>query len=189
MLILETCCRITCKMQKYTCLKYICVGWHVHRKKFWKTIQQISYLWEAGLDGKQSKRNKYIYLLYCDFYLSILNFYLFINIHLAMLCLSLGIQDLHSLLQYVGSLVSACKLLVEACGIQFHNQGLNLGPLLWECGVLATGSPGKSLHYYFKHFCIFKFLNSSMDFFHNFTMSIKDTKITGKRKEECNRMN
>ena len=25
--------------------------------------------------------------------------------------------------------------------------GLNLGPLLWEIGVLATGPPGKSLHY------------------------------------------
>ena len=27
----------------------------------------------------------------------------------------------------------------------FLNQGSNLGPLHWECGVLATGPPGKSL--------------------------------------------
>lgn len=52
MVISETCCRITCKMQKYTCLKYICAGWHVCRKTFWKTIQQINSLWEVGLDGK-----------------------------------------------------------------------------------------------------------------------------------------
>ena len=37
-----------------------------------------------------------------------------------------------------------CKLLVVACGIQFPNQGLNLGPLHWDPGVLATGPPGKS---------------------------------------------
>ena len=40
-----------------------------------------------------------------------------------------------------------CTLLVVACGIQFPNQGLNLSPLLWECGVLATG--GNSLLNYF----------------------------------------
>ena len=27
---------------------------------------------------------------------------------------------------------------------QFPDQGLNLGPLHWECGVLATGPLGKS---------------------------------------------
>ena len=37
-----------------------------------------------------------------------------------------------------------CKLLVVACGIQFPNQGLNLGPLHWDPGVLAMGPPGKS---------------------------------------------
>ena len=36
-------------------------------------------------------------------------------------------------------------VLVAACGIWFPGQGWNLGPLPWECGVLATGSPGKSL--------------------------------------------
>ena len=39
----------------------------------------------------------------------------------------------------------ACGLLVEACGIQFPNQGSNLGPLHQEYGVLATGPPGKSI--------------------------------------------
>ena len=43
-----------------------------------------------------------------------------------------------------GSLVAACKLLVVACGTLFPDQGLNPGPLRWECGVLATGPPGKS---------------------------------------------
>ena len=39
-------------------------------------------------------------------------------------------------------LVSA---LVATCGIQFPEQELNLGSLPWECGVLATGPPEKSL--------------------------------------------
>ena len=34
---------------------------------------------------------------------------------------------------------------VVARGIQFPNQGSNLGPLCWEHRVLATGPPGKSL--------------------------------------------
>ena len=33
---------------------------------------------------------------------------------------------------------------VAARGIYFPNQGLNLGPLCWDCRVLATGPPGKS---------------------------------------------
>ena len=35
------------------------------------------------------------------------------------------------------------------CGIQFPDQGLNPGPLHWERGVLATGSPGKSRLYFY----------------------------------------
>ena len=31
-----------------------------------------------------------------------------------------------------------------ACGILISSQGLNLGPLHWECRVLATGLPGTS---------------------------------------------
>ena len=38
-------------------------------------------------------------------------------------------------------------VLVVTCGIQFPYQGANLGPLHWECGVLATGPPGKSLNF------------------------------------------
>ena len=40
-----------------------------------------------------------------------------------------------SQLQHVGPLV-------VACGIQFPDQGWNLGPLHWEQGVSATGPPG-----------------------------------------------
>ena len=36
------------------------------------------------------------------------------------------------------------RVLAVACGIQFSDQGSNLGPLHWECGVLATGPRGKS---------------------------------------------
>ena len=36
------------------------------------------------------------------------------------------------------------QVLVAAYGIWFPDQGLNLGPLHWEPGVLATGPPGKS---------------------------------------------
>ena len=39
---------------------------------------------------------------------------------------------------------SCSDLFVVACGIQFPDQGLNLGPLHWEHGVLATGPPGKT---------------------------------------------
>ena len=34
--------------------------------------------------------------------------------------------------EYVGSLVEACKLLVEVCGIYFPDRGSNLGPLHWD---------------------------------------------------------
>ena len=49
-----------------------------------------------------------------------------------------------------GSLIASCEFLVAACGISFPDEGLNLGPLNWEHGVLATGPPGKSLE---KDFC------------------------------------
>ena len=42
-------------------------------------------------------------------------------------------------------LVEACQLLVVACGVYFPDQGLHLGLLDWELGVLATGPPEKSL--------------------------------------------
>ena len=50
----------------------------------------------------------------------------------------------------MGSLLVACELLSAACGIEFPDQGSNLGPLHWECGVLATGPPGKSSEEIFK---------------------------------------
>ena len=57
----------------------------------------------------------------------------YIFMYLAVPCLSCGSWD----------------LLVAACGIQFSNQGSNLGPLHWERGVLTTGPPRKSLNVLF----------------------------------------
>ena len=48
-------------------------------------------------------------------------------------------------------LVVVCELLVVACGTWFPDQGSNPGPLHWECGVLATGPSGRSLHSGFHH--------------------------------------
>ena len=42
-----------------------------------------------------------------------------------------------------GLLFVTCELSVPASGIWFPDQGLNPGPLHWECGVLASGPPGK----------------------------------------------
>ena len=44
-------------------------------------------------------------------------------------------------------LVEECKLLVAAYGIKFPDQGLNPGALHWECRVLASGPPEKSLSF------------------------------------------
>ena len=49
-----------------------------------------------------------------------------------------------SLSRHAGSLVSAFELLVAVCELQFPDWGSNLGPLHWECGVLAPGTSGKS---------------------------------------------
>ena len=48
-----------------------------------------------------------------------------------------GVQDLFFFFSAV-----ACEVLVAACGIQFPEQGSNLGLSHWECRVLATGPPG-----------------------------------------------
>ena len=52
--------------------------------------------------------------------------------------------------QHAGSLVAARELSVSTCGICFSDQELNLGPLHWEHGVLATEIPGKSHNYFMK---------------------------------------
>ena len=71
------------------------------------------------------------------------------------------------------------QVLVAVCGIYFPNQGLNLGSLHWERGVLAIGPPGKSPDTAFKemeqiyeiswwrygvlfpsYFCMFEILHS-----------------------------
>ena len=64
-------------------------------------------------------------------------FFLCLFIYLAMrvLVAARGIFSLHR---------GVWDLLVVLCGISFPDQGLNLGPLGWKHGVLATGPPGKS---------------------------------------------
>ena len=65
-----------------------------------------------------------------------------------------SMQDLRSLLQHVGSLVTACKLLIVACGVQFPDQGSNLRPLRWkrESQPLDPhGSPSVSLNCLFTY--------------------------------------
>ena len=47
------------------------------------------------------------------------------------------------------ALVAVCEHLDEVCGIYFLNQWSNPGPLHWEHGVLATGSPRKALLWHF----------------------------------------
>ena len=51
------------------------------------------------------------------------------------------------------SLVSACEVLVVTCTIKILDHGSNPGPLLWDLGVLTTGTPGKSLIDLF--YCLF----------------------------------
>ena len=49
-------------------------------------------------------------------------------------------------------LVGSYEHLVMACRNEFSDQGSNLGPLHWEGGILATGTPGKSLyHVWYTH--------------------------------------
>ena len=73
------------------------------------------------------------------------DFLVFSFIYLAESGLGSGTWDLPSSLQHMGSLVAACELLVVECGIWVPNQQSNPSPLHWECGVLATGPPGKPL--------------------------------------------
>ena len=42
-------------------------------------------------------------------------------------------------------LVVIFELLIVPCKLYFSDQGLNPGPLYSECGISATGPPGKSL--------------------------------------------
>ena len=50
--------------------------------------------------------------------------------------------------QHTGSLIFLWHVesLAGVCGISFPDQGLKPRPLQWDCRVLATGPPGKSLH-------------------------------------------
>ena len=44
---------------------------------------------------------------------------------------------------YTCTFIWLCQVLAVACRVLFPNQGWNTGPLHWERGVLATGSPAK----------------------------------------------
>ena len=57
-------------------------------------------------------------------------------------------------MRHVESLVAALELLVAECGIQFPDQGSNLGSLHWKSGVLASGLPGMSLKPLFVRFSV-----------------------------------
>ena len=41
-------------------------------------------------------------------------------------------------------------IFILACRTQFLNQEQNLGPMHWECGLLAAGSPGETLYLTFR---------------------------------------
>ena len=60
-------------------------------------------------------------------------------------------------------LVVARKLLVVPCGIKFPHQESNLGSPHWECGVLATEPPGKSLNSVFLKEALGECLNLPRD--------------------------
>ena len=87
-------------------------------------------------------------IIFIPFYFLIFILFIFYLFILAVLGLSCGTQDLccgmwDPQLQHTDS------QLWHACGIQFPNQGSNPGPLHWEHGVLPTGPPGKSHHWYY----------------------------------------
>ena len=76
----------------------------------------------------------------------------FLNIYL--FGLSCGTRDVQSSLRHAGSLVEAFQIFffffkAVSCGIYFPDQGSNLGPLHWECGVFTTGPAAKSQPYQF----------------------------------------
>ena len=62
-----------------------------------------------------------------------------------------------------------CQVLVVACGIQFPDQGSNLGPLHWEHRVLATGLPGKPLFIIVEQ-CIYSLVDGRLGVFHFFAI-------------------
>ena len=58
------------------------------------------------------------------------------------------IRQIYIFLRYL--FIWLYSILVVICEIEFPDQGSYLGPLHWECRILATGPPGKSW------ICIFK---------------------------------
>ena len=71
-------------------------------------------------------------------------------------CASLPIPNLHlAPISFCLFVFKKCvfiwlhQVVVAACGIEFPDEGWNLNPLHWECRVLATVPPGKSLYFLF----------------------------------------
>ena len=54
-------------------------------------------------------------------------------------------------------------VLVLACGMEFPDQESNPGSLHWECGVLVTEPPGKSLNSFFLEEVLRECLNLPRD--------------------------
>ena len=105
----------------------------------------------------------YCFLLSLHIFVRISSFYFIFVIWLYLVLvaahgifnLCCGTCDLQSLLRHLWSSDVTCELffffdmwtLDFACGISFPGQTWE--PLLWKCGVLATGPPGKSLFLFF----------------------------------------
>ena len=89
-----------------------------------------------------------IYNYICILYRCLLFIYIFIYLIALGLCCS----------TWPPQLWHANSQLRHACGIQFPDQGSNLGPLHWEHGVLSTASPGKSLQVSFNFLFLNKFI-------------------------------
>lgn len=81
----------------------------------------------------ESPTSDQLLLLKC----SLLHLFFKNSIYLAMPGLRCGMRDPPSSLRHGGSLAAAC-------GNEFPDQGSSPGPLHWELGISATGSPGKS---------------------------------------------
>ena len=121
----------------------------------WTTREVLSELFDF-VNFCLSLLQEHYFLFIISFFLG--NIYLFVCLFVCLFGCSV------SQLRHAGSfscsmrtsqLWHANSQLLHACEIQFRNQGSNLGPPHWECGVLPTGPPGKSpVHSFLKIFCI-----------------------------------
>ena len=97
----------------------------------------FSFLWKLVARNEILGCHIYIIVGCIMFLLSLF----FIFIYFAAPDLSSGTWDFLVVASEIFLNSFACKFLVVAHEIYFPDQGLNLGPLHWEGGVLATGLP------------------------------------------------